>query len=400
MAKFGKSAKGKPKKVLNSKRYIEKGSVEEQRQLYELQQELMRADEDAVTFVAKNFRTKKDDTKKDMDTFTKMYYQRCLMKMAMPLQNGLSVDSAIQSVGMYAGMCLFSKDFRQNCHDIVRDVVYPYVERKANAAGPGSVWWDRKNQMLMEKDGRIPLDSKTVAIMDLGLCRGCYNKMREPGANVDAVHKEYTEAFRVLYEQAKADGVSPDDIKHDAHVIVGKFMEHDPSVAQFFEKTGDFSVTMDDYKTVQNGDGTTARVWDGEFKNKDGTPFEGVFVPRAPYGMSTFRSMMSDMLDENFANCPTFTDLENSYKDLKYVQKRDILFSMMRADGFDDEAIKQSATEVMRDRFQAWADSHSDAVKEETGKRVSEKDSRYSHERRHYDAIGPESGSSSEVQMV
>lgn len=369
------------KKVLKERPFVAAGSKEEQLLLHNLSRDITNANKDFVGFVAKNASLKKKEVKKETDMFTKMYYQRCLMKMAEPLRQGVSVDSVVQTAGMYVGMALFSKDFRDSVSGIAKDAVYSFVEQKAVKEGPGSKWWDRRNKMFEKEHGRLPLDPQSAAVTQIGFCKGAYEQMRQPGADVDNIMESYKQAVEALHEQAREDGVEIEDIKTSMRTIVGQFMEQDPSAKCIFDELGYGNVKRSDYRIHETEDGRKELRWSGEFETVNGEAFAGDFTPRRPAGKDSFMSSFSRSLDTIMEKCGTFDELKTAYYSKEFTREQDCVVTMMHDDGFSNGDIEKSFRSVFEDRFAAWSDVHPDAVREEVARRAKEKSGKQARER-------------------
>lgn len=295
---------------------LEKGSEEEKAWLEALNNDLANIDNDYVDYAANHSDVL--DTKNSQLMYMQkvrhmMMFQSCLR----PLANGVNADSLVQTIGMYVGMRLFDKDFAKDVHSGIRDSMLPFVKNRAEAKGPDSKWAKWANKMeLANNGGRAPLDPETAALTQIGFVKKAYDDMRQPGADIDAISKQYQEAVTGLYKVAAHDGVASADIVTHMRFKVGKMIEHDPSNMKYFNEICNDGVSMSDYKEeVKNVMGENGKmtqksryVWRGEFQNKDGQPFTGQFTPRPPGSADEYAGRMcefcTDALENAYAKYP------------------------------------------------------------------------------------------------
>lgn len=281
---------------------FERGSIEETAYINKLNADIADLNDKYSTYVASKADLF-DNTTSSMARMQKMRHMMMFGFCAMPLARGINRDAVIQAISMYVGMRLVDKDFQKDISKGVVDTLGPYVESKAEKAGPDSIWgkWSEKIKVA-KNEGREPLDPDTAAVTQIGFIKQAYEDMRKPGADVNKISKEYENAVNTLYSVAEKDGVSKEAVNNSLKFMVGKLIETNPDNMKYFNETCYDGVFMDSYKeenvTTVDNDGKiiekTQFVWDGSFKNKDGTEFKGTFSPRSPYTQDMYRDVLRD----------------------------------------------------------------------------------------------------------
>lgn len=130
------------KKTLNQKtgpQVLISGSPQEKEYLDKLSQDILNANEEFVDFIARQ-QSCSHTIRNKTESINAQYNQRLFTMMVMPLRQGVDKQSLLQAVGFAAGALLMSPDFRKTCAASVQNIMYPYVEQKANKAGPDSFW--------------------------------------------------------------------------------------------------------------------------------------------------------------------------------------------------------------------------------------------------------------------
>lgn len=388
---------GKKKKVLSQKpEDVKVGSVEEFALKTKLKKELEHTDDNFMGFVSRmyEFENKRNQPKSQIDRFTRMYYQQCLLAMGRPLSEGLSVESAIQCAGMYAGMAIFSKEFRDTIKDTSKDMLYSYASHKAMKDGPGSRWynqWEKMNRDQFKEDhGRYPMDAHTAAIMELGFCRGAYNQMRVEGADPKAVMDSYKQAVEVLHKEAQSDGVKLEDIHKEMQRTVGMLVSEDYNSMQYFNETAYQGVGRADFTPGKDKDGKDVLKWDGTFVNMSGNLYTGGFTPRMPGGKSFYEAKLHYDFDDTYINCKDIDELHETYYSREATINRDMTFKMMFQDGMSEAEIGDIGKAVFEDQFRAWAENNPKAYE----------DACYIHEYRQEASAGPYYGYAAEGREV
>ena len=301
--------------VAEKRGHVEVGSKLEQDYVDNLEIEIERVDCDFVKYVSDVAEFNgSDPIDTQAQAMNQLYNQQMMLACSQPLQDGVDPRSIARSIGMYAGMCLMSKDFRKQC-GFVGNALYPVVDKMADAKGPGS-FWDKQRERIIrsENDGRLPLTPKTAAIMKLGFARSAFSQMREPNADTDQVVADYNKAVGVLYQEAQRDGISMEDINRNERIVVGHLLDRDPMYKQMFNETAFLDVHKEEL--VKHGD---KERWRGEFKTADNQPFTGGFSPRLPYGSKHHDMLqmawLNGMLDKHGGKCDNPNDALDAVRD-------------------------------------------------------------------------------------
>lgn len=299
-------------KTLNAKpaakpKEMEYGSPEEEAWLNRLDNDISNINADYVLYVQEHSDVL-DNKSSQLAHMQKARHIMMFNACGAPLAHGISCDALIQAIGMYAGMSLVDKDFKKDVNQSVANLMSPYVDRKANEKGGKWSVWAVKCENA-RNGGRTPLDPETAALTQFAFAKKAYSDMRQPGANITEISNQYNSAVGSLYKTAAADGVSGKDINNSLKFMVGKMMEKDPSVMKYFNETSYGGVTMDDYKAEtisvmdDNGKPTeqTRYTWKGNFKNRDGSDFEGTFTPRVPQNAEFHGTACSNFAKDTFS---------------------------------------------------------------------------------------------------
>lgn len=295
-------------------RAVQKGSLEERRELDKLSKEIARYDIEAVDYIAdgvawmKRNEGRKAGMETDVDRMHEQYAQAVLLKCAEPLSKGVTEDSIGEATGMFLAGYMMNSRFREGVNQKVMKLAQPMVAQKADATGFRFLqrWSDR--MAAAGNDGRIPLTPKSAAMMQLGLSKKAYREMREDGADVDAVMKSYHESMDRLYNIAAQDGVSRNVLNQNVRRTVGKMSSIDPSVTQFFSETGFGDVQKARGQEI-NVNGRVMYQWSGEYADRNGNLYQDAFRPRQPMDRGNRISALEKTLQGGFSNCNTAEDI-------------------------------------------------------------------------------------------
>ena len=367
-------------KELPPKSYVKAGSVEEAQYLAQLQADILAVDDDFIQYVQNAGKPKDGKVETEMDLMNRYYCQRMLLSCVEPLSKGVGADSVVDSIGMYVGMCLTSPDFRKEIGASVRDTMHAAVERKAEKAGPNSIWAKQRDKILQEQNqGRLPLTPKSAALMEIGFSRRAYDEMRKPGTNIDEVMRQYQKAIDMLHTTARHDGIDAQVLRQTTNTIIGQMMEKDPSLIKYFNETAYDGVSRGEYhtvtETIQTDHGpeqVSKEVWSGEFQNDDGSVFTGSFTPRRPKAQEEHVNNMGNFLRGEFYDCRTADQLREKMHDENHKQVRNLYMEMMLADGMPIDEVETNTANLLRAHLQGWMDNNPDAVQSELHRRQQE----------------------------
>lgn len=363
----GQNQRGK--RVLKTKPvYIVSGSKEEARHLNKLKSDIADADISFMDYNASVNDLSANDYDSQMGRMNRMYYRIMLGQCVRPLMNGINPMSVMQAVGMYVGMTLVNKDFRQSCNTMIQQQLYPIAEKLPI-----------KYQKKMELNHDLPIGLDSAAMMHLSWTKQAYNEMRKPGADINEIMTNYTQATNALQERCIRSGISPNDLNKMVRIKVGQLAQKNPAVLTLFSETSYQQVTMDDFHEetlqIQGEHGVESfinTVWSGEFTDntgelspdKKGNPqvgasYEGTFTPRPPCAMNdmiqSYKSMLSGMND-----CQTVDELDKFFT--QHDIDSDLYETMMISDGYDRNFVVEKMSSVNKAAMNGWMKNHPDEI--------------------------------------
>lgn len=357
------------KRVLKTKPvYVVSGSKEEARHLNKLKSDIADADISFMDYNASVNDLSANDYDSQMGRMNRMYYRIMLGQCVRPLMNGINPTSVMQAVGMYVGMTLVNKDFRQSCNTMIQQQLYPIAEKLPI-----------KYQKKMELNHDLPIGLDSAAMMHLSWTKQAYNEMRKPGADINEIMTNYTQATNALQERCIRSGISPNDLNKMVRIKVGQLAQKNPAVLTLFSETSYQQVTMDDFHEetlqIQGEHGVESfinTVWSGEFTDNTGelspdkkgnpqvgAPYEGTFTPRPPCAMNdmiqSYKSMLSGMND-----CQTVDELDKFFT--QHDIDSDLYETMMISDGYDRNFVVEKMSSVNKAAMNGWMKNHPDEI--------------------------------------
>ena len=220
-----------------------------------------------------------------VDSLNVTFKKLMMMQLVQPLMRGVSVNSVLESAGMYIGYCFVDKKLAQDVSKELAESVHDGITRMKELpfCKPFRPMMDAVDRALTK--GRTPLTADSAATMEIGFLKNAYRKLREPDADKEQILLDYSTAVDVLHRQAMKDGVSHDEIVEQRNCLVGRLIEKYPEDIRYFSELSDSSVVKDEYKKQYLNIGGTMKpfyVWDGTFKTQDGNDFREMFSPRLP----------------------------------------------------------------------------------------------------------------------
>ena len=350
-------------KTLKSPSYVEVGSAKERELLAKFEADVANANEDFVDYVKNNadIRAKADRVRKMTDTMNQYYNRQMMMACYAPLIKGINRDTMVESLGMYLGMYVFSKNFRENIQFKKQSRMIENVSAKLEKHPDNISLRAKRNELLKDRYGMEPMSPQAAAGMKIGFAKQAYEKMREPGADVAVVKAEYDAALQVLDEQCLANGVSIKDRDQSERVMVYQLSKKDPTLAYIYKEVQQGvrpSETRKETEVAYDENGNRKinyyERWNGEFQNKDGEPFTAGFTPRMPGSRRDYEDTFSDFMYDEVAGCETAYDLKrfltkvpgddahNKRVDARFEKIQRWQYETgpyMKADGFNDRDI-------------------------------------------------------------
>lgn len=384
--------------------YLVSGSKQELKEMEKLQTEIAQYNQSLSDYMAQSedWLNKPETMDAKKDNMNEMYNRRMMMMCAMPLARGLSVDSVISCVGMYAGICLVNKDFKNSVKKSVGSMLAPHLEefsQKIEERYPSdstkgkvgirklgmqaSAW--RERIIRSQNDGRLPYSPQSAAVQDLALHKMAFQEMRQPGADIEKIRKQHTEARERLFELAARDGVTKDQICQQVRVMVGKismaeersrglYNYEDTGKGQYNDMSSMFEETAcckgrfyrDDYyeenvlvhDDAGNPHMVDKNVWNGEYYalNEDDEPFgyEGDFTPREPRSKEDAIDRAKMAVQDAYDNSHDGKSFFNNMFAVYHMMSRDPKNAIRFANG--DERIQRN----MDRTYATYRDAHMD----------------------------------------
>lgn len=296
-------------------RFVTQGSEEDKKQLDAFKLDIDRMNVDMINFYGQGkawLQNNKDNKEQPFQAFNDIYQRRLLLMCAMPLQRGINKESIAQSVGMAVGMALVNKQFRQNLHQ-------SYANWQMNRAGGPNEYMlqAEKNpkmvnsinkHLLKANNGRIPFTEQSAAAMNIALAKQAYEGFRNPEMDDFDVGYNYQNAKDVLYDLAKADGISNEDLDRATRTMYGRLSQDDPVLKYMYKETAYRKVVIGDmeedtYKQYDEYGNPTVKeryVWNGSFGDiENQQEFEGMFDVREKMTMGDFNNIVKDDMSEH-----------------------------------------------------------------------------------------------------
>ena len=115
-----------------SRSSLELGSPAYNRAVNSLQAQIDKSSTEMISFTENMAEWVDPSTaEKKMRQFNRMYCTKMINDCLRPLNDGLSGDAIVSTIGMFIGMSLFSKDFRDRCNASVANALMPHVKNRA-----------------------------------------------------------------------------------------------------------------------------------------------------------------------------------------------------------------------------------------------------------------------------
>lgn len=354
------------KKTLPKKpEMIQVGSEKERLYLKQLETDIQHMDGNFIAYV-KDAKELDDITDSQVDAMNSYYMRLLMMQCVQPLSRGISADSIIQSIGMYAGMSLVSPDFRKQCHNSVQTMLYPVVERKAMNSPDSSFWSKYRDKILTEQNGgRLPLTPKSAALQQIAFSRQMYDMMRQDGADMTKIQEQYNNAMDVLSSRMDHDGVSMKDTIQAQHTIIGQFVQTNPEYVMYFKQLSDESVERSDWHETENGE----RVWTGEYHTSDGKDFDGFFTARMPKSKDEYANDVSKHMANVMRDCVSYSDIQRAFRSDEHQVMTDHYIKYMMADRIPLDDIEKLFGDEMQIYMNDWQKRYPDEAAREMKRR-------------------------------
>lgn len=312
---------------------IEEGSDFERERMNELKDKIRSSSYNVTEYVRERteYKNKHGLNPHGVQKPNKMFNNVLMMQCIAPLRQGVSAGSIIECIGIYAGMALINKDFRDNAHALVQEKLYPYVQNYAeNSKNPLIQRYAKR----MTESGELPLTYDGAAVMEIGMMKSAYDEMRVPGRSreeVVEIQKTYSAAIDLLREQVVEDGLDLDEYDKHVKTIIGRVVEDHPEEATFVDDFVNYGVKPKPYEqrdVIVDGRVKTFDVWDGDFVYPNGEPHVGKFYARPPMNGDSCKEFLTGVYgtalygaktdEERFAIIDSFAGMVQPGNDFKF----------------------------------------------------------------------------------
>lgn len=277
------------------------------------------------------------ETGEQLDRMGKLFQRRMLMMASMPLMQGISAESFVQTIGMYAGMLAMSPQMRTVVSEKVAsaartgiDLVIRHTEQNSRISAEErdarlekwNGYRDRLRQV--ENGGRVPYTPESAAFAQICLDRSAYDAMRRPGADCTSILEEHDRASGQLMSLCEIDGLDRDDVLQAHRSLAGMMAENDPRFENIYwdlskgkvsrsEPHATRQVISDEFGREHT---VSVPVWTGEYELASGEPFEGKFSVRVPMMEGECMKDFSDCVRAQFEACESGADMQRLYSEL------------------------------------------------------------------------------------
>lgn len=360
--------------------------------------------------------TDKDMVSEQVKELSWSYQQNMIDLCLQPLSNGVSPATVMDTLGIYIGMNLTSKNFRQACNTRVAAALSPLASRLVNTGATVGDWvadgtakvlgfadrvsmkttghkigatqamqrklWGRERfsvkaeatleslqdrALRAQNDGRVPLTPESAAVTYLAFCNQAYQAMREPDADASQISKQFASASEKLYDMALKDGISRDQLNVNIRTIAGLMCHENGYCAGTFEELGYETLETAPMQERTGPDGIKYRCWAGEFLDKEGYAFEGAFTPRIPRTKRELEAAMGDFISGCFENCSTMEQVLQVSQDPAYIAGvkhfenmflDDAMVMANHGDETDERSLEEIYNGCVQQAGMAWGDKH------------------------------------------
>ncbi len=272
-----------------------------------------------------------------LNDMQRIYGAMMVGSIMKPLQQGVSSESVIKTIGMGASLLLLSPEFRGQLGSYFdsisktmreraagkqqrRDAVVVDKFQRAEAEGKSdqlSNRWLRRMEKVQfaERGHRLPFTTETAAMVEVSLTESAYAELRRPGADRESIMAQYNTARGALNDYIQQDGLSRASVDQVSRVIVGRRLEREPELASVFNQLGHGAFTKTDPTTMTPADGgAPISAWLGDFVTADGKQkiSSGRFSLRMPMNVSEHRIGMAETLVGDLSAAKTVGELNDT----------------------------------------------------------------------------------------
>jgi len=279
----------------------------------------------------------KDSQRKQLSGLHQIYASMMVLQCVRPLQQGLSGQNVVSSLGMAASMWMMSPDFRTQVGTFTeqigaairakidgrgekKDATAQRKFDKLTARGRGDLLAERWQKRLdrieyAERGHRLPFTSQSAAMTEVALAEAAYADMRLPGTDPRVIQERYETALGALYEYVDDDGIDREDVSRSMRVIVGQRLEKDPALASVFGELGHGRFAKSEPREVYvNGTTEKMNVWTGDFVDsyEGRTISTGSFRLRPIMTLDEHRVLSAETLAAELSSATTAAEMNDA----------------------------------------------------------------------------------------
>lgn len=267
--------------------------------------------------------------------------RRLVLSCLQPLAEDFSVVSALTTIGMFSAYMATNPQMNERFMKSVNKHRAAKYERLAADAKEHpekfgnkfkAAYWERQYERYAKKanDGRVPLTPETAANMKLAYEKRHYDDTRsvlqdfKDGIisqderdsrleDIDLLHEEHVDT---LYRVAQADGLDIKDIERAERIMVDRIQRFDDTSKYGFmfdglaQKKVSKAPAVDRTYRVPDGKGgfntEHVKVWNGEYVDANGKPWEQGFEARQPYSTDTLADDIADNMAVSYQDAADF----------------------------------------------------------------------------------------------
>lgn len=267
--------------------------------------------------------------------------RRLVFSCLQPLSEEFSLVSAMTTIGMFSAYMATNPQMNESFMKGINKYRASKYERmvkeaKENPEKFGNKFraarWERLYEKYAKKanDGRVPLTPEAAANMKLAYEKRHYDETRgvlkdfKDGniskeerdrklEDIDLLHEEHIDT---LYRVAQADGLEIKDIDREERIMVDRIQRFDTSSKYDFmfeglaQKKVSKAPAVDRTYRVPDGKGgfntEHVKVWNGDYVDADGNPWEQGFEARQPYSKATLADDIADNMTVSYQDAADF----------------------------------------------------------------------------------------------
>ena len=267
--------------------------------------------------------------------------RRLVFSCLQPLSEEFSLVSAMTTIGMFSAYMATNPQMNESFMKGINKYRASKYERmvkeaKENPEKFGNKFraarWERLYEKYAKKanDGRVPLTPEAAANMKLAYEKRYYDETRgvlkdfKDGniskeerdrklEDIDLLHEEHIDT---LYRVAQADGLEIKDIDREERIMVDRIRRFDTSSKYDFmfeglaQKKVSKAPAVDRTYRVPDGKGgfntEHVKVWNGDYVDADGNPWEQGFEARQPYSKETLADDIADNMTVSYQDAADF----------------------------------------------------------------------------------------------